>query len=245
MIVPALFLLLGLVQAPSELGAVAKPVTISGEVPLEVAAKGVSILPADKATIVLNLTCTAETSAEAKRLVRDRADGLVRELVLAGVPAGNISVDDSSRVGFIGNEAMEAAMNAAQPSVTKPKRSAYLAVTVTFGDLSLLARVQGLLDHKDAVTLESPLYELSDSRAAKRAAIADAVRKARDDADAYAASLGMRVSRLAQIRDQSAQASPFGDSAELLERMVQQKGASKGKVETDVRIAVEFILAPR
>jgi uncharacterized protein YggE len=245
MIVPALFLVLGLAQAPAEYGAPNRSAISSGEIPLEVAAKGVSVAPADKATIVLNLTCSAETSAEARKLVKDRADGLVRELVSAGVPAVDISVDGSSRIGFVGNEAIEAAMNAGQPSAAKPKRSAYQAITVTFTNFALLARVQELLDHKDAVTLESPLYEISDARAARRAAIADAVRKARDDADAYAASLGMRVSRLTEIRDQSSQASPLGDYSDVFEKMMQQKTVSKGKVETDIRVAVGFTLTPR
>ena len=244
MFAPALFLVLGLAQATAQAPATA-PIVASGEIPLEVAAKGVSAMPADKASMVLNLTCSAETSAEAKKLVRDRADGLVRELVAAGVPRANISVDDFRRTGFVGNEVLVAAMNAAQANAPKPKRSAYLAITVTFTDFALLARVRDLLDQKDAVSLESPLYELSDSRAARRAAIADAVRKAREDADAYAASLGMRVSRLTEIRDQSAQASPFGDSAEVFEKMMRQQTASKDKVETDVRVAVGFVLAPR
>jgi uncharacterized protein YggE len=105
--------------------------------------------------------------------------------------------------------------------------------------------VQELLDQKDAVTLESPLFELSDNRAARSAAIADAIQKARLDADAYAAALGMRVSRLTRVKDQNAQASPFGNYAELVEKMVQQKSGPRGKVETDVNVVIEFALAPR
>lgn len=246
MIAQSLFLVLGLAQVPSQVAASSPVAIATGEIPLEVAAKGTSIFAADKATMVLNLRCNAATSAEAKKLVRERADNLSRELIAAGVPARNITIDEATaRIGFVGNEAIQSAMEAAQQGDAKPKRSSSLAVTVTFTDMSLLRRVQGLLDQKDAVTLESPAYELSDNRAARRAAIADAIQKARADADAYAASLGMRVARLIRVRDQDAQASPFGDYGELVQRFVQQRSASSGKVETDVRISVEFALAPR
>src|ERR1044071_593832 len=185
MIALSLLLLVGAVQAP-----MAGP----GGIPLEVAAKGISIVPADKATMVLNLRCNAATSTEAKRLVRERASDLSRELIAAGVPSRDIVIEEATaRLGFVANEAVQSIMDAAQQGEAKPKRSASLAVTVTFADMSLLRRVQQLLDQKDAVTLESPAYELSDNRAARRAAIADAIQKARADADSYAASLGMRV----------------------------------------------------
>ena len=237
MIALPLFLLLGVAQAP-----MAGP----NEIPLEIAAKGVSIVPADKATIVLNLRCNAATSTEAKKLVRERADKLSGDLIAAGVPSRNVTIDEpTAKPGFIGNETIESMTNAAAQSDAKAKRSASLAVTVTFTDFSLLRRVQELLDQKDAVTLESPLFELSDNHVARRAAIADAIQKARTDADAYASSLGMRVARLTRIRDQDAQASPFGDYGELVQKFMQQKNAPNGKVETDVRVTVEFALAPR
>jgi uncharacterized protein YggE len=138
---------------------------------------------------------------------------------------------------------MEAA--AAQQGQAKPQRSSSLAVTVTFTDLSLLHRVQQFLDQKDAITLESPAYELTDDRAARRAAIADAIQKARADADAYAASLGMRVARVTRVRDQDTQASPLGNYGDFFQKFMQQRNAPNEKVETDVRISVEFALAPR
>lgn len=238
MIAQALLVVLGLVQAPSTM--------ISGEIPLDVAAKGTSVVPADKATMVLNLRCDAATSAEAKKLVQDRADSLIRELVSIGVPRQSIAVDEPLvRVGFVGNSTIDSAMNNAQQGTPKPKRSSSLAVTLTFTDLSLLPRVQAFLDGKDAVTLESPLFELKDDRAARSAAIADAIQKARSDAEAYASSLGMRVSRLVSIKDQNTQASPFGDYGQMFEKFVLQKSVPRGKVETDIRIDLEFALAPR
>jgi uncharacterized protein YggE len=246
MIAQSLFLVLGLAQVSSQTAERPSSVLASGEIPLEVAAKGVSTFPADKATMVLNLRCSAATSAEARKLVRERADNLSRELIAAGVPSRNIAIDEPiARLGFVGNEAIQSVMDAAQQGEAKPKRSSSLAVTVTFADLALLRRVQEMLDQKDAVTLESPSYELSDNRAARRAAIADAIQKARADADAYAASLGMRVARLTRVRDQDAQASPFGDYGELFQKFAQQRNAPSGRVETDVRISVEFALAPR
>jgi uncharacterized protein YggE len=246
MIAPLSFVFLALAQVSSPVVERPTSVLASGEIPLEVAAKGTSINVADKATIVLNLRCSAETSVEAKKLVRERADSLSRDLAGIGVPTQNIAIDDpATRLGFVGNEAIESVMNAGEQGTAKPKRWSSLAVTVTFTDLSLLGRVQNFLDQKDAITLESPLFELSDARAARRAAIADALQNARTDAEAYAASLGMRVSRLTGVRDQDAQASPFGDSAEIFQKMMQQKTAPRGKVETDVRVTVEFALAPR
>jgi hypothetical protein len=67
MIAQAFFLVLGLAQVSSQVAERPSSVLISGEIPLEVAAKGTSIFVADKATMVLNLRCSAETSAEARK----------------------------------------------------------------------------------------------------------------------------------------------------------------------------------
>jgi uncharacterized protein YggE len=92
-----------------------------------------------------------------------------------------------------------------------------------------------------------PDYELADDRAARRAAKADALAKAKEEADAYAAMLGMRVSRLLRVGERGA--ADMTDPSEIL-AYVKAARAGGGvtderKVETTVRLAVDYALVPR
>jgi uncharacterized protein YggE len=94
-------------------------------------------------------------------------------------------------------------------------------------------------------TISGPFYRLDEVHLeeARRAAHAEAYRRARAEADSLAAAAGMRVSRLVRIDERmgpeaavwTVYAAMFPGSAALEEM----------QVETQVRISVDFALAPR
>ncbi len=218
-----------------------------GEVELTVASKGASVYPADKATTTFNLRCPGATIEEATAKVNAVADGLTKELVARGIPRQNIVVDEpSARLGFVGNEAITADLPPEmQQAIAKQPRYATLTVKVVVTDMSLLRGLREVTAKNGLVSLENTDYELNDDRAARRSAIADAVRRANADAEAYASSLGLRVARTIRVTDQAANPSIMGNYSELMERMILRKNVASGKVETSVNVAVDFVLRPQ
>jgi len=225
------------------------PALRDDEIAVEVAATGVSILPADKATVTLNLRKTGATNREARANVRALADQLTAELIQFGLPKQSVDFEEpTNRLGFVGNEAVSEMMESMGQASPTPKRpvSASASLKLTISDLALLPKLRGLIDQKDAVVMENPAFSLSDDRRARNAAINDATSKARLDADAYAAALGMRVRRVIRAKDQAAQATLlFPEYEKMFERFTGQSDVKSGMVKTSVRVILEFALTPR
>jgi uncharacterized protein YggE len=219
------------------------------EIPVEVVATGVSVLPADKATVTLNLRKTRATNREARDNVRRLADQLTAELVQLGLSRQSINFEEpTNRPGFIGNEAVSEMMEGMgqATSARKTPASANASLELTISEMGLLPRLRDLIDQRDAVVMENPAFSLSDDRRARNAAIHDGTGKARLDADAYASALGMRVRRVVRAKDQAAQPSLlFPDYDKMVDKFIGQSDVKAGMVKTSVRVIVEFALAPR
>jgi len=220
-----------------------KPTIQTEEVTVEAVATGVSIDPADKATVTLNLRKSGATNLEARTNVRLFANQVTNELIALGIPKQNIDFEEpTNRLGFIGNEAMSAIMQDAGKEALPAKRqvSAAASLKLTISDLSLLARLRDFIDQNDAVIMENPTFSLSDDRSARNAAIADGVRKARLDTDAYAAALGMRVGRVISAYDQAAQSTfSFPDYDKMVERFTGRSDVKSGMVRTSANVIVK------
>jgi uncharacterized protein YggE len=221
----------------------------TNEIAIEMASTGVAVLPADKATVVLTLRKTGATNREARASVRAFADQLTSELVALGLSKASIDFEEpTNRLGFVGNEAVTEMMESMGQVSPPPKRpvSASASLEITISDLAFLPKLRDFIDRKDAVVMENPSYSLSDDRRARNAAINDAISKARLDADAYAAALGMRVDRVIGAKDQAAQSNFFfPDYEKMFERFGGQSEIKSGMVKTSARVIVEFALTRR
>jgi len=234
-------------EASAPLPAASTAASQIGEVAITTTGRGKSSVPAERASMVLNLRCAGQSQAEAQTSLDTATAALIHDLLAIGVPRKSIVEGEQlGSLGFIGNEAFsEELPPEVQQQIAKRPRYATTAVTVVLDDLALLPKVQQLLRGRGAVTLERPDYELRDDRAARQLAIADAIRRARAEAQAYAASVGMRVDRLTGIRDLSAAPSVFGGYPEMMKQLSERRGAKKLVVETEVDVAADFILTSR
>lgn len=229
------------------------PILQANEVPLHVLGKGKATSPADRATLTMNLKRSGATASEARAKVQLLADQLVAELVKRGVPQTAINVSEGqSGLGFVGNEAVAEAMMMADagaaPGATKqkPDKQATLSIEVVLDNLALLPVVRKFLDDRDAVFLEGPALDLKDDRQARRIAINDAIRNAREEAEAYAAAANMRVVRMLDIDDQVGGSSMEREYSQVIRKMMSRAmSSSDGQVETTVSVTVGFALAPK
>lgn len=224
------------------------PAFPAGSVELSLEATGQNLSRADLVTIYVPITTYAETAAEARSANRAAISTLTNALVSKGIDASTISMlPANATLGFVGNEAFsgEAPQN---ETARMQRRTAHSTLQVRLTDAALLDRVRETLDGQNLTMSGVPRYSLKDDRSAKSLAVADALAKVRQDAEAYAAPLGLRIDRIVSISNHGDAANPFFDSEYVLRVMTgthAPDSIDKNMVTTNARVRVKFVLVPR
>jgi uncharacterized protein len=226
----------------------------ANEVLLETAAGAAESAPADRATFTILVSETGGRQAEAEA-ARDR---VVRAVTAAARAAGARDADiDTSMIP--GGRRLTA-FDVEVPTIVRPGGEApqpdeslvaTATVKVTVRGAANIRRFQDSVPATGAEITGNPQLELDDDTALRRAARSKALATARADAEAYAASLNMRVARIVRITERSG-----GDFMSLMfgmlgggrqsqiERMF-GGGDRSGEVPVLVFIGVDFALVPR
>lgn len=127
------------------------------------------------------------------------------------------------------------------PSPASARRaSATSTIKMSLQSTSQYTVAQEVLSRED-VYVGAARLSLRDDRQAKRAAIAQAIAKARDEADIYAAAVGMRVTRVTKISNEM----PIGTLAVDVDSLVSRRAGSQEEVATDAAVTIEFAMAPK
>jgi uncharacterized protein YggE len=230
--------------------AVAQPVATTplaaNEVLLELDATGTDRRPADLARFQVLLMARGVWGAAASAEIEAQAARITAAVRAAGVAAGDVRQVRGNRMGFVGNEMTGdyelPAGTAEQLNHLVNMSSRSLEIVVR--DLAAAERVRGALRQVGAGQVIGPLYELSDDAGARDAARPAALGRARADAEAYAAAMGMRVARIVRVGTRPATDSASAIMIAAMTR-AQRAGLDEAAVETEVRLAVDVALAPR
>lgn len=118
------------------------------------------------------------------------------------------------------------------------------ALDVRVRDISRASAILDALIAAGANDVNGPVFGIADDRAAIRSARNNAVAAAREEADAYAASLGMRVVRVLRVSERSVGAGEEGFITVTGSR-VQGTPIEPGEIETQARVWIDYALAPR
>jgi uncharacterized protein YggE len=234
-----------LAAAPASGEGGSAPVLNPGELLLEIAADGVSHVVADKVTVAVTLNSTGATAAEARAANAALTAHIVAAARSAGVNGADVRIVErrSGALGFMGNEAIESLI---QSQSSDPPKVESSTVVIRLRDPKRFAALRDALEAAGADHVPDPLYELDDNVAARRSAKADALRRARDEADVYARNLGMSVGRILRVSERPG---PNYEDAEGLQLLVRRTmGASEGPandIETRITLAVDFALVAR
>lgn len=238
-----------------------------GEVLLELGSIGTATVPADLATIRLPISGHGDTEAAARADLETRYRRIATAARQAGVPAAAITRGEPSqgedlRILDVSEAPPPPAEEAPADAVATPPpltplrpraRSHYLSSTVIVR-VTDIARVPAIRRALDAAADTEfgnarPVYSLTDSRAARQAARAQALAAVRADAEAYAASLGMRVGRIVRVSERTGvDMLPLllGESSLVRQAFGPRPGESRGPdVSVFVVVGVDFALAPR
>lgn len=220
------------------------PVTALGpdEVLLELQVTGVSRLPGDIATVSVPVSRTGATPAAARAALAAEIDRIVAAARKAGVAASDVQVSarEDPRTALMGFD--PDMLMAAEGAVIQPRpHSAASLVQITLREPD---RFESLRDSIETArtTVPGPVYSLRDADRGAREARIDAIRKARAEAEDYAANAGMRVGRLVRIgvHDVSEQ----WVMVEMMRRL-SPGGGLPTSVETKVSLSIDYALSPR
>ncbi|HTU10728.1 MAG TPA: SIMPL domain-containing protein [Allosphingosinicella sp.] len=225
----------------------------SGEVLLEVNALGLVTTRADRATLTFNITGAGESEAAA-RADAQRNIAEVRALLRAqGVAEADIRVQPVSAyadasLAEANVMTYDVSENMAMPVAT-PSATANAQAEIVIRNVDRVPAIQTALSERGIYTLGGGAYALNDDSVPRRQARVQALQKARADAEAYAASLNMRVARIVRVTERLGLdlLGLAATESQLVTQLFMSGMARSGAAEvpTVVAVGVDFALVAR
>ncbi len=226
-------------------------VSSSKSVELRISATGQSVKAADYVLIYVPISTNADTASAARAANSAAITALTNALVAHGIDRNAITLMSASAslpMALIGNEAYDPGDTLQVPSAMKammPRKTALSTVRIRLSNVALFDNGREVFDQQNQAMTGAPLYSLNDDRAAKNEAIADAITKAKQDADAYGAPLGLRVDRITSISNYGDATPVVPDVNFFAQIMAGAQGGSTKSVTTKAQVWVNFVLVPR
>lgn len=223
-----------------------------GEVLLEVNALGLVTTRADRASFSVTLSGNGADEAAARADVDGRLRELRTRLRALGIADADIRTQpifSSPPMPYpVVTNSIEVDLNASVPAEAM-NATATAQVEVIVRDIVHLPRVQTIMGEQRVFLGGTPTYALNDDSAPRGRARAQAIQKARASAEAYAASLDMRVVRVVRVTERLG-LELFGLMANesALIGNIFSPAAMRGQgaeVPTVVVVGVDYALAPR
>lgn len=177
------------------------------------------------------------------------AQSLLSKLRAVGVPESAIRIqpEDMVRMGFISSppdsdqDAYDGTGVAALLGASSRGKVATVGVNIELTKMAHLASVRKIVFEQNGVDAKRPTLSLLDDTSARRSAIAQAVEKAKQEADAYASALGLRVVRITRVFNPDTAPDP-----QVWPQMIAlMNGGNENEVVTCARVGLDVVLAPR
>lgn len=230
----------------------------AGEVRVEIVAVGVDRSPATKVVLTGTLVTRGDTITAARAANVALFDKVITAVRAVGGKVNDVRIIPPTRtMGFIGNEAFDPSVfgdegvePAAIPALAAARKPVVSnTIEVRIPNAALYEKIRDALELAGAKSVSPPVYSLLDDAPARRAAKADAVRNAQNDARAYADALGMRIERIIRITEAGDSGNFGGMMQTAYQQMWQAFGGTNdavlGEVRTTQAVSVEFVLLPK
>lgn len=112
-------------------------------------------------------------------------------------------------------------------------------------DLSKAPDVVDALFAAGANSVQGPKFSLADPKPAQRLARHAAVAAAREEADAYAEALGMRVSRVLRVSERGGFDMDSGEYIVVTGSRIQRTPVEPGELATRITVLIDYAMVPR
>ena len=205
-------------------------------VELHIVASGIAHNSADLVTVPVTITTEGETSAAASTANASAVATFRRKLDAIGVRGAAVRPKVDRGPGF-SLSGMLGGGKGLKPESTST------SLVLRLDSVASLTAVREAAHGDSSVAIGKPVLALKDDRAARAAAIGDAIRHARADAEVYAAAVGMRVAGITRVSNELRP-----DAQGVLSLITQIGEAMNGQdddVATRASAVVDFALAPR
>ena len=234
---------LALAGQPADAQSVGTAPLAANEVLFEVGVVGTARSQADTIFVNLMFSAGGRTSLEA----RSAAEALCERLVEIGRRFGAERAEGAGmpfgELGFVSEPPPPPDGEAGAGEAGADRRWGHGSLRLRLRDASRFAEMRAALEEAGALNIVGPIYQLADDSAARRRARADAMSRAREEADQFARSQDMRVARLLRFSEAS------DNQAEAMRTFMAQFGGGiaggTSEVETRLPVQVAFALAPQ
>jgi uncharacterized protein YggE len=223
----------------------------SGEVLLEVNALAYVTSRADRATLSVLVTAEGADAPAARRATEARLARVVAAVRAAGIAADDI---DAGRVTTSAAYPLMTADMAMTSVATRaatdpePTRTATgnATLTITIRNVERVEPVRDVLAANEVESYQPPDYRLVENSAQRREARLQAMRKARADAESYAAGMNMRIVRVVRVTERLGLGGLglIASEADTVGNLFSRSWRRSPEVDTIVTVGVDFALAP-
>lgn len=201
---------------------------------IRVSAEGRSSAPPDEARLTLGVFTEGATADEATT-ENARRQTRILAVVKPLLPAGAQVQTQNYNLYPVTNE-------------NKPTRfQVRNTVEIRLSQLDLVGRIIDAAVQNGANEVQSLTFGIKDSAAARKKALADAATRARTEAEALAAPLGLTITGVRAVENENAQVHPPGRPMMAFAKsdMVANTPIEAGQVDVTAQITVTFDVAPR
>lgn len=232
--------LAALALSPAAAGA-QDPISLNpGEVLLKVEAQGQDKRRPDMMTITAGAVTTAGSAREALARNNALSGKLIEALRAQGIAAADVRTSELSVDPVMDTE--EAERQHREGRIT-----GYVAKNTLEVRLRELARAPEAIDalfNAGANSIQGPRFSHSDPKPAQSAARVAAVAAAREQAETYAAALGMRVARVLRASERGSFENEGGEGIVVTGSRIPRTRIEPGDLTTRITLWIDFALVP-
>ena len=196
----------------------------------------------DTVILPLSIETTGKTQADAQAMNRATAVRIKTSVVAIGVEAKDVTVTAKDGADAAANAAVSAMADV--PTQTGGEGMTFTSsssMQIVFDDIRKLSAIQAILVAEKTASVDAPTFITRNVRKARADAINDAIKKARDDADVYAATLGYRVVRITRISNQKASIN-LPDAIQFVQSM-EAGGRKLAGAPTYASVEIDYVIA--
>jgi len=224
------------------------------EIVMTIYAKGVVHSPPDKITISHEFSEAGADEASARAALNAHLESVRKKLSSLNMVSYSVALGETkiSKQASLAEMMQAAASKPAEPNAPADHPAhAKASLSVVFHDVTKLAAVKVAQEADDSPTswilngtnpFQSP-FALMDDAKARSEAVADAIAKARAEAQLYTRHMGYHIVRIKGFGNDT-QMYNIGDVSGMMSKVMPFFGPGTMDVTTDANIKVEYVVAP-